>query len=224
MAEMLNVRDLATGERLTIPDAEPLESISLYKTISDKIWEQSGNTDFAEATVRTVISPLETQDAINEVVGNMGKRFVLSGINKSLKLTGPRREDKIKLSAEYLNVPYSAFIGTFKWDRRLDTRTVMVDKKWKTYEFTDGHLDFHRDLFAQLVFRDKNFCTILTWSAQRLQPYQDRLTSLSLNAWHDDFAESGYEGTYLVNKKLSVVQEIEFLKMIRTIGGLSVTQ
>ena len=223
MPELLKLKVLSTGDIIEAPDVEPLESAQAFVATSDKIWERRSNPNLSFTTVSSVISPIESRDAINEAVRQIDEKLVISGTGKALELSGMWPGQKVVLSPEYLDAPSGAGAGTFNWDSQATWRHMDIDGQREVIEFVDGHTDFHRELYVQLSFtpEDKIGTTILKWAMQRYQPQQNLTASLWSHAWVSRFAESGYEGNALHSKKLSEKQELEFIKLVQKIGGIS---
>ena len=221
MTELLKVKVLNTGDTLEVPDVERLESAQQYLDVSDRIWSRRTNPHLAVTEIPSVLTPEESRDAINEVVGRIDKRFVISGRTKELTIRGPWPNDKATLSPAFLKKPAAAAVGTYNWDKQATWRHMDIDGHREAVEFTDGHTDFHRELFAKLFFQGRKHLTVLRWLVQRYQPDQNQQAVLYSHAWYSGFAESGYEGNGLHWKKLKEGQEIEFVKLAQRLGGIS---
>lgn len=222
MAEMLNVRVISTGERLTIPDVEPTESAALFWQISDEIWRQKPkDLDLTCNAVESAMPVLEARDALNEVIGGISRKLLVSGVDKTIKLYG-RRDEEVELKPKLLDSPISSDVGTFNWDEQSTWSHANIDGKLEGVEFTDGHRDRYRELYAGLWFKDEdNQHVNLTYSMQRIQYKQDRPTSLTMSIWYNRFAETGYEGNHLKHAKLSMEQELRVLRVFQAIGGIT---
>lgn len=222
MAEMLNVRVMDTGEERAIPDVEPVESAKLFWQISDGIWQQRPeNLSLTFHAVDSVMSVLEARDTLNEVIGGISKKLLVSGVNKTIKLYG-HRDEEVELTPKLLDSPISSCVGTFNWDERNTSRYTEIDGKMEVIAFTDGHQDRHRELYAGLWFKDEDDQHVdLTYSMQRIQYKQDRPTSLTMSIWYSRFAETGYEGNHLKHVPLSIEQELRVLRAFQAIGGIT---
>lgn len=223
MAEMLNVRVRDTGEERTIADVEPTESAKLFWQVSNAIWEQRSKTDtFTRFDVASALPMLEARDTLNEVLGGIDEGLVIAGIGKAVKLNGFRADDQIELAPELLDTPARVHIGTYNWDEQNTWRHVDIAGKSECVMFTDGHKDKYRELNASFGYWDKNRQAVeLTYAMQRIQLTQDQPISLSMNIWHSQFAETGYEGSNLKHVPLSVEQELRVLRAFQAIGGIT---
>ena len=226
MAEMLNVRVVATGKEYSIPDVEPVESARLFLQISDEIWRQKSEELHERLRVSafaldSALPAPEAKDALNEVLGTIDEGLVISGIEKAIKLRGPWDEE-VELTPELLNNPDRAHVGTFNWDERNTGCHIEIDGKREFATFTDGHLDYSRELYAGFEYTDEgNHAVQLTYGITRSQRTQDQTTSLYMNIWHGNFAETGYEGSILKHVPLSVEQELSLLRVFQALGGIT---
>lgn len=225
MSEKLRVRVIKTGERRTLSDVEPLDSAAKFWRVSDAIWRQKPATlKLACFSMAAKMPVLEARDTLNEVLAAIDEKLVVSGINKAMKLEGPHSDDKITLMPALLASPAEVHVGTYNWDQRNNWRYATINGEQQGVEFTDGHKDYHRELFASFDFRDKkNRSTArLNYSVQRIQMSQDTTISLNMSIWHSDFAANGYEGNQLQEVPLTVAQEFKLIDAFQAMSGTRV--
>lgn len=224
MAEILNIRLVDTQEKRTIEDAEPLESAKLFWAVSDAIWQQNptGDDSFSASFAIEAAAPAaEAALVLNEVFEGIDEKLVVIGREEPLELDGMRGPDTgTTVPSTILAAPQRASIGTFKWDARATSRLVYIDGQQRGASFTDGHTDRHREVFASFRFRSEGSVMALQYAMQRMQPWQDDTTALSMILRHSAFAETGYEGHHLAYVPVTEEQEIALLEAFQAIGGL----
>jgi hypothetical protein len=214
------------NEELTIEDAPPLQSARLFKSISDAIWARRPfrhELVWSDFSVAAVLEPDIALSSANEVASRIESGLVLAGAARDLVLKGPRGEE-VTIRAGQIATPMAATIETFNWDEAFRGRQVLNSDGSHAYaRFTDGHVDYARELSANFHFTiEPRSRLVLSYSAQRYQFNQDKLTKLSSHAWLSDFAEHGYGGNSLQSAELTEDQEIDMLKVFAQIGGISV--
>jgi hypothetical protein len=155
MPELLNVKVMDTGEELAIPDVEPLDSARKFWELSDKIWRlKPAELRLAAFSMDGAMQPTEAKDALNDVLSQIDNELVVCGTSKAIKLESGYPNDDTELTPEQLAVPLGSYIGTFNWDNRNIWRYAMIAGKKEVVEFTDGHMDYHRELYGGFDFRD----------------------------------------------------------------------
>ena len=75
--------------------------------------------------------------------------------------------------------------------------------------------DFYPSGITRLDYR------IQRWSSDLDEDLTKRRAGLVLGVWEGKFAETGYEGNALRTKALTGAEEIRFVDMIRSLGGLA---
>ena len=222
MPEKLKVRVIKTGDMRTIDDAVPIKSAAEFWQMSDAIWHQKPpELKLACFSLGAKMPVEKARDTLNEVLAHIDEKLVVSAIDKVMQMEGPHSDDKISFNPGFLASPAAVHIGTYNWDDRNTWRYANVDGVVQGVEFTDGHKDRHRELFASLDFTDKSRSIArLNYSMQRIQMSQDTETSLNMSIWHSDFAETGYEGNHPEAVPLSVAQEIKVIGALQAMSGI----
>lgn len=221
MTELLRGKRFDTGEIVEFTNPEPLPGAVQFMRLSDALWAQNSHDHLGTfSDVQSHENPLEVRSLLNNVVGPIDERFVVSGIRKALGLGRPHpSEPEVVILGQEMDDVIDASVGTFNWDDRLTHRRIDIDGEMKPVELLDGHRDYLRELHLRL--RLANYAT-LTYAMQRAEYMQDETTSLSLTVWHPEFAETGYEGHMLAYVPLSQSQESQVLDVMRHTSGLEV--
>lgn len=207
---------------IDVIDDEPLYSATLYKYISDKIWEQKPRKDkWTVWGIDSVVPPEDAYAMMNDVVGMIKKQLVLT--NKRINLG--KKYDKgpdIVIPRRMLNTPVSAFVETLNWDDRNTGRVVFGDdEKHKYARFTDGHRDYSRELNASFRFDKDGHRAVVTYAMQRAQHFQGKPTDLYVSLYHTAFQDQGYEGDVQHVTELTEQQEINVLRVMAKMGGIA---
>lgn len=210
--------------KLDIRDRGSNGAAEFYKDMSDVIWAQGARSGVQAATIRARVEPVEARDILNEVLREIDEAFVVMGSAKAVKLRGAWPRQQAELSAHVLDEPVGAMVGTHNWDEsRGKVRHVSVDGQGVAAAFTDGHIDYHRDIFATfLLRREEGWSSTIEYSIPRNQAQQGGDSSLYLRARHPSLAESGYDGSLLHGSHLENEEEVRLLDAIRRIGDIAV--
>lgn len=205
----------------TVEDPAPLESATLFKVISDQIWDQRQlNID---TTSWSTTANLDAEQALNEVTTQLkeiDEKFDISSGEEDLKLTG-RWNESVEIARSKLITPRQSTLTTFNWDAHSTIRIVYIDDERHVAQFSDGHRDYSRELEAKFWFTVDDQTLIASYSMQRHQYDQDIPTSVSASIWYSHFAETGYEGSGIFRAELSEEKELTLLQIFARIGGIS---
>lgn len=226
MPELRRAIVYESGEETSWYDPDPLDSAILFKALSDRILELK--TDYpndCSNIVPAVVHPVEARDAINEVLGEIDEGMVVSGVGKPYEIGG---RWPVTLPAGDLETPTEVSIQSrwFDWtnNHRLlaeDERDLVDDDgAWlKTAVFSDGHVDYRREIKANLAFR-ADLLTNLYYEIERWQKDQGSPTELKMHVWSGRSPMSYLD--YLERKApLTVEQELRVLRLFQGIGGIS---
>lgn len=206
---------------VTLTDPTPLRSAKLFRFVSDKVWEQRPDNDrWAMFGIEAAMPAPEALTAINKVIGAIDEKLVIAGGSKDLNIGGGRGE-RARISKKTLAAPEAAYLETYNWDSRWNGRSVKIDGERHYAEFTDGHLDYARELSAGFVFSPKGNRLAVSYGMQRYQYGQAEPTRIFSHVWYSRFAETGYEGNAQHFTELTVAQETDVLKVFADIGGIS---
>ncbi len=222
MTELLRVRNSKSEEEFEVADVEPTATAQRFKKISDKIWSQKPTHNIlASHGLETVVDPLVARDLLNGALAEIDTALVLSGADKQVPLPGRWRGDELTVLASELDRPQNVGVITYNWDERNKWRSIERDGEAMIVEVLDGN--YYRALDVSLYFRDAAAAPfVLTYEIGRVQERQDQPTWISMNLWHSNYAETGYEGSQLAYESLTLAQEDGILDVIQTIGGIAI--
>lgn len=205
---------------ITVTDPEPLVSARLFKCVSDAIWERRPGK--LRSPVWDVGSdmPMSTVDqVVNLTVGNIDTRLKIAGRQRGLTLPGLRNVHAI-VPATKLRELSAASVMTTNWDA--PERIIDIDGKPRYVTFTDGHMDYDRQLELRLQFDFPPSYLMVSYAMRRCEDSQDCPTNLHLGAYYSDLAEVEYNGSALHSAPLTPEQETTMIKMFALIGGISI--
>lgn len=221
--EYLNVELIETGKRMTVPDSKPLSSASLYLETSNEIWQRKpeGNMS-ALSSIESKVAPLEARTEINATLDAIHPLLGVGALKSTLTLKDPYSKDEIRFDPDFFTDPSYASVETFNWDESGKNRRMMIHGKVEAVEFTDGHLDYMRELGASFQYEKGDRFLNVTHAIQRSQPVQNKRASITTNVWFNEFAETGYEGSVIASVEMTAWQEIAFLRVVRRMAGLAI--
>lgn len=212
------------NRKIIIEDLEPLRSAKLFKYVSDAVWSRKPEDDeWAIFGVKSNIPPQDALENINEIVAKIDSQLVLAGNSKDMTLSGPRGES-VTIPARELVRPNSVSLTTYIWDERYTGRSIESDGKFVYAHFTDGHVDYARELRTNYKFTTELGQFAVSYVMQRRQYDQAYTTDLHANVWFSGFAETGYEGATLNTIELTEARETDVLNLYATIGGVSLEE
>ena len=221
--EHLNVELIESGKRMTVPDSKPLSSAFLYLETSNEIWQRKVEENMsALSSIESKVAPLQARSEMNMALNAIHPHLAVDSLKNALTLKDPYTKDEVCFDPEFFTVPSYASVETFNWDESGKTQRMMIQGKVEAVEFTDGHLDYMRDLGASFQYEKGGRFLNVTHAIQRSQPGQNKRASITTNVWFNEFSETGYEGSVTANAEMTVWQEIAFLHVVRRMAGLAI--
>ncbi len=207
-------------DKVLIEDFEPTESAKLFWAITGSIW--GNKPERLNTTCHGVSFPgaiEKARDEINRELLVINPELVISGIDRVLTLNNPQVGDTIDFSPEFLSKPDNISFSVFCWDSQTGSRYIEHKGRQEVAIFTDGHTDRHRELsigfsYNNPVHRHPDLQII--YLIRRNQSNQDLPTSIGLDAWCAELAETGYEGTHIISEQnMGLDQELSLLRLVK---------
>lgn len=221
--EMLNVELIESGKRMTVPDVKPLPSASLYLDTSNELWRRKNQANMLSLVrIESVVPPLQARTEMNGALEAIAPQLALDGLKQAVSLNDPYSNEAVLFEPDFFNAPAYAGVETFNWDYSGKYRRMEIDGVVEAVEFTDGHLDYQRELGAQFHYEQDGKFVSVSHAIHRSQSWQDQPATVSTNVWYSEFAETGYEGSIIAHAEMTVEQEAAVVLAIRRMAGLAI--
>lgn len=220
---MLNVELIESGKRMEVPDVEALPSSSLYLDTSNELWKRKKEANILSfVRVESTMPPLQARMELNKALEAIAPQLALNGLKRAVSLNDPYSNEAVRLEPDFFSTPSYAGVETFNWDYNGKYRRMKIDGVVEAVEFTDGHLDYQRELGAQFHYEKDGKFVSVSHAIHRSQSWQDQLATVSTNVWFSEFAETGYEGSIIAHAEMTPEQETAVVQVMRRMAGLSI--
>lgn len=220
---MLNVELIESGTRMAVPDVEPLPSASLYLDISNELWKRKKEANILSfVRFESAVPALQARMEMNEALEAIAPQLALDGLKRAVSLNDPYSNEAVRFEPDFFNAPSYAGVETFNWDYSGKYRRMEIDGIVEAVEFTDGHLDYQRELGAQFHYEKDGKLVSVSHSIDRSQSWQDQPATVSTNVWFSEFAETGYEGSVIAHAEMTPEQETAVVQVMRRMAGLAI--
>jgi hypothetical protein len=219
---------IGSGERYLATTPEPIASASLFKDLSDVIWDQRMDSHALHNTsyntrLSTEFTPGRAMKCLDRMVGkHIDPYGILGGAGESLILKDADG-NALPIDADRLYYPASIMVGTENRDPDGRVRKIPLDDEDKYIQFTEGHRDYHRSVYALLSSADsENHPFTIKYGIWRDETTQNQTSKLTTLIDHPYLSEDETPKN-IGDFKLSERQEIRFLRCIQELGGISIS-
>lgn len=223
MTEILRASDPETGKVYEVPYPDPTLEAAFFKGLSDEVWE-NGERLLIHGSIATEEDPGDVLIELNTFMEGIDKKLVIAGQNKPLDVGFLAGEERT-ISAESLQAPKTVWIQTENLDHFNKSKVVVDNGQRVVVDFIDGNQEYYRSLSVMFRFMDEGYPVTIEYGLHRTQSEQDVFDHAKLSAivFHPYFSETGYEGHQVFYDSISAGKELQFLNLVKRIGGLAAT-